>query len=393
MKKYIINSFIGFLKKNKRKIFPRETLKAIYNIGYNPILSSQKRVLFSYDISALVVHNSKWISLGNTHSQEFICIINCLVKKGFIIDAIDFANPPKCVDSNYNVVIGLGETWRLASKQNPQAIKILYLTENTPDFSYKREKERIEYLKERHGISFPIQRSGKFFQKEDFEKINGIMCMCGEYIRQDLPKIPIWFFSPTGLYNSNFSISSDLQLRSVKHYIWFGSTGIIHKGLDILLDAFSRHQDLILHVCGCKKSDIHKIRNLIPPNFIFHGFVKVDTDDFLSLMRKCSFVILPSCSEAMATSVLTCMNHGLIPIVTKEIFINFIGVVGGEILEDYRVETVEKVIVKWSNKEDTFIRMQMNNIYEYMHSFHNINKFSNRIDHIFSEMCKIYNLK
>jgi len=35
-----------------------------------------------------------------------------------------------------------------------------------------------------------------------------------------------------------------------RHFLWFGSSGAIHKGLDLLLDYFSKRKDLYLHICG-----------------------------------------------------------------------------------------------------------------------------------------------
>jgi hypothetical protein len=39
-------------------------------------------------------------------------------------------------------------------------------------------------------------------------------------------------------------------------------------------------------------------------------------------MKKCAFIIFPSCSEGGGVSVLNCMANGLIPIVTKYASIN-----------------------------------------------------------------------
>src|SRR5690606_13272968 len=35
-----------------------------------------------------------------------------------------------------------------------------------------------------------------------------------------------------------------------KNYLWFGNGGLIHKGLDITIDAFKNLPELNLHICG-----------------------------------------------------------------------------------------------------------------------------------------------
>lgn len=57
----------------------------------------------------------------------------------------------------------------------------------------------------------------------------------------------------------------------------------------------------------------------MPENVIIHGFLNVESDFFSELAARCLYVILPSCSEGIATSVITAMGRGaMIPIVTKE---------------------------------------------------------------------------
>ena len=37
---------------------------------------------------------------------------------------------------------------------------------------------------------------------------------------------------------------------SIKHFLWFGGSGLIHKGLDLVLETFADQPDLHLHICG-----------------------------------------------------------------------------------------------------------------------------------------------
>jgi glycosyltransferase involved in cell wall biosynthesis len=90
---------------------------------------------------------------------------------------------------------------------------------------------------------------------------------------------------------------------------------VIHKGLDVLVEAIKEFPEIKLFVAGVSPSD-KGIVDLNFPNIEDVGFLNVNTKEFVDIINKCDFVILPSCSEGMSTSVLTCMRHGLIPVIT-----------------------------------------------------------------------------
>ena len=63
-----------------------------------------------------------------------------------------------------------------------------------------------------------------------------------------------------------------------------------------------------------------KIKN--SPNIMYNGFIDVGSKEFEDVCNRNSFQIFLSCSEGMATSVLTCMRYGIVPIITYESSIN-----------------------------------------------------------------------
>ena len=72
-----------------------------------------------------------------------------------------------------------------------------------------------------------------------------------------------------------------------------------------------------LIIAGIQQGELKKLYP-IPKNVVHIGFINLKSERFLNLMNEASFILFPSCSEGMASGVLTCMNHGLIPIITKE---------------------------------------------------------------------------
>jgi hypothetical protein len=69
--------------------------------------------------------------------------------------------------------------------------------------------------------------------------------------------------------------------------------------------------------------------------------------EFYKISDKCAFVILPSCSEGQAGSVVECMNQGLIPIVTEETRLDTEGF--GVTLKNASVREIKCISKKMAN--------------------------------------------
>ena len=108
---------------------------------------------------------------------------------------------------------------------------------------------------------------------------------------------------------------------SRQHFLFFSGPGNVHKGLDLLLEAFAA---LPQHLW---------ISTSLDHNFAYLYTRRVDETDristcwagfsralglFYQVMRRCGFAILPSCSEGQSQSVVECMNQGLVPVVSRD---------------------------------------------------------------------------
>lgn len=133
-------------------------------------------------------------------------------------------------------------------------------------------------------------------------------------------------FPIDGFYFDAYDIDINKKdFKSAKtHFLWWGSTGAIHKGLDLVLEIFKNRPDLTLHICGFKKIETEfyeyykkELNNEIP-NIINHEFVGINGDLFKKLMNQCASVVSPSISEGGAIGILNILaNGGIIPIISE----------------------------------------------------------------------------
>ena len=357
---------ISRILKNKIKYFLNEKIKRkfIFNINKD-FTQNQKKVLISY-----ITSFAETMPLENsTHTNVFeaLEIIKFFIDNNYTIDVI-YCNSKEYLSllkhKKYDVIFGFGETFYEISKNNPKAKKIMYLTENHPDFSFKKEKERIDYFNKRHKKNVKLTRSGVFYKNEHFSVADYFIIMGrqNEFLQYNKK---IYDINPSGLINKEYRYKEKNHIVSRKNFLWFGSNGAIHKGLDLLIDIFSKRDDITLHICGLDKKDKHILKIPNKKNIIEYGRINVNSNQFLNLVDKCSFIILPSCSEGMSTSILTGMLHGLIPIVTKNS--------GGLdklndkalYLEDYKINYVENKINEFINFDTDFLKKMQYEVFNY----------------------------
>src|SRR5262249_606408 len=108
-----------------------------------------------------------------------------------------------------------------------------------------------------------------------------------------------------------------------KRFIWFGNHGFVHKGLDLVLEAFAEMPDYHLIVCGILKYEKEFVEAFYKelyqtPNIHTIGWVDTSSPEFVELGNSCVGTIYPACSEGGSGSVIHCMHAGIIPIISYE---------------------------------------------------------------------------
>ena len=367
------------LKKIQDRRSEKQYPRIIYNLGID--IKQQPKVLFSYLPNYLFMEN--WSRQYGTRHVECAAFVKALLNKECCVDICD-CNNEKGIRSDYDYIIGFGPAFRRARFLNPTAKSILYLTEKTPDFSYKKEKERIDYFYERHQIKKGFSRSGQFFKNDDFVGLD--MCiMIGN--QSDLNLLPGGIKSlaiaPTGLKNELINHNNRHYKSAKKHFLWLGSSGAIHKGLDILIDVFRKHPELTLHIVGMHWSDRPLMNRFLVENTIDYGYMNIGSKEFAAIVEKCAYCISPSCSEAVSTSVITAMNHGLIPLVSEESSFDLDDI--GETLTDFHLDYIEGVVMKWSQADDLYLEQLRDSVLQITQKKYSLSTYSNTIRAIINE--------
>lgn len=199
---------------------------------------------------------------------------------------------------------------------------IAYFTGSNPSFSNMAEKKRLKDLKCRKGVTLRARRQAPTYSKR-IQECTSVIFIGNQY---NFKTYNNFFLKQHFLVNNtgyDFTGRLDFSRKKNNCFMYFGSSGCVHKGLDLLLDVFSEKEfPCELYVCGNykKEKDFNKLyyKELYQcDNIKSFGFVDIHSSTFFDICNRCTFTILPSCSEGMAGSITTCMSAGLIPIVSK----------------------------------------------------------------------------
>jgi hypothetical protein len=296
----------------------------------------------------------------HTNHWESVEIANILNGMGYIVDIIDRTLTKFALEDKYDLFIGIGagdsgQHYPDIAKQIPSAIKIMYALGPEPKQSNKWVEDRYCSYVFRHGKGLGKMR--RTIDKLDIDKVmeyTDAIITCGNKHTQDTYAK---FKKP--IYRVYLSTHPELQrINGGKGFLYFGGNGNIVKGLDLTIEAFTG-TDLELYIC-CPFEKEYQPK--LPPNIHWIGFTKVNSPEFYDIVSKCSYVILPSCSEAAATSVTTCMRCGLIPIVTKATGLD----IGdfGYLINTCNIDLIRKQIIKISKTHQFETARRSNDTYK-----------------------------
>ena len=285
----------------------------------------KKKALLSYIIAPF-----KKDSLSHTNYFEARTWAEVLNDSEYQVDIVQYDNYPENLDlSKYNLVCGFGDMFKFYFGQtHTNATSIYYATGMHVCVQNQNSFQRLKDVYTSKGVW--LSESTRFVEKTWTHQtsLSDVIIALGNEANADTYKkfhdnvysLDAPFFN-TQEYNS---ILESKKNNYEKHFLWFGSSGVIHKGLDLLLDYFKGRNDIFLHICGNVKNeahfcDLYSEELFNEDNIFYHGFIDISSIQFKNILKQCAWTIFPSCSEGGAVSVLTVIgNGGLIPIITKE---------------------------------------------------------------------------
>ena len=327
------------------------------------------RALISYTVFPFLNDNR-----SHANYQESSIIVDLFDQLGFQVDVIHYTNQRSIDYSVYDVIFGFGEPFEKSFVDSRcKAIRFFYATGAHVFHQNPAEAKRIVEFNAKYGVNLLPKRlvpscwtlSSTF---SDYLIVIGNDWTSSTYTQ--FTDKPVFAINATAILNKK-SISIERNLSDSRtNFLWFGSSGLVHKGLDLCLEYFAVHPEYTLHICGPQELEFFRTMQifLTKPNVIYHGFVDVASDQFIEITSRCLFTILPSCSEGQATALLTAMGTGLIPIGSRYTGIDIDRL--GYLICRLEPEAIGLSIQQAQSRSDETLQEQSKKVMNYIYTNH-----------------------
>ena len=376
MKRYI---------KNIKKIYIKRK-KIIENVFKT---NFKRNVLISYIIDPFYLNSN----FSHTNTIECMEICKIFSSLYYNVDVVSyFENIDNFNFEKYEILFGFGNLYEKSfySTNSEKLIRIFYGTGTSQNFSNNASLNRMLEVYNKKQILIP----------ESTRLINTnwpLQQLCSDYmiiLGNEFTKSTYQNVNITKVYNlpASFHKIFDIELKrknfniAKKNFLFFGSSGLIHRGLDLLLEVFTKRKDIFLHICGPISKEI-RFKNTYnyelfhSQNIYCHDFIDIRSNLFKDLMYNCGFVIYPSASEGGCASIVTVLgNGGLVPIISRasgldifEFGIDFEKISSQEIENKINI-ALDFDIITIDNKS--------NLCYNYINNFHSFESFKNNMSRL-----------
>lgn len=357
--------------------FPRRIiLRNIFHTSY------KKRCIILY-----IVH--PFLNFTNTHTngQIAISMAKVLSEQRYNVDVAQYNTLYPVNLNKYDLILGFGDKFDkfLIRNQNndntKEIITIGLLTGASPYFSNMAELQRLNYFEKRNHQKLMLHRqvgvTGGLMDLRALQNLTCAICTGNDWT------VRTWNMMIDNVYKITATGFSFITLKDIdrnieqakKNFLWFSGAGMLHKGLDLCIEAFRNVPELHLYVAGVMDSDFENFykEDFLRPNIHYCGFVNVATDAYKELCEKCLFSIFPSSSEGGATSVLTTMFTGMIPVVTREASVDIED--WGIEIETIDVDYIIELVNNLSKMPSEELKERSNAAYEYAMANHTVERF------------------
>lgn len=330
--------------------------------------------------------------LADSHHRflEAYEMARILVEMGYSVDVIHHRNQQFIPQKEYNLFIDSKMNMgRLGPLLNKDCRKVFYVVTAHPLVHNHAEFARLIALQQRRGVTVSPRRQelpNLSIEHADCAIIRGneFTINTYRYAGKPLYWIPL---APSKAYAWPETKSFE-TCRT--HFLWLGGTGMVHKGLDLVLEAFATMPEYELTVCGPVDAELDFVaayrRELYDtPNIRLAGWVDVTSTEFIEVANRCVALIHPSCSEAGGGAVITCIHAGLIPIASHESSVNICSD-WGIILKTSSIEEIQNSVRHIAHLPASKLKQMARSAWEFEQAYQSRENFCQEFQTVISKI-------
>jgi glycosyltransferase involved in cell wall biosynthesis len=350
------------------------------SLSLKPEGRSNGNVLLSYINDPFYL--APGVALPNTHTHywESLQIATTFLELGYCVDVVRYSNQQFTPTKDYGVVIDARTNLeRLAPLLPKDCVKIMHLDTAHWLFHNAAQHRRLLDLQQRRGVALQPCKTvtpNRGIEHADCGTILGNEFTASTYGYADKPIYRLHISTPV-LFPWPEEKDFDACRRQ---FLWFGSAGLVHKGLDLVLEAFAEMPQYRLTVCGPitgEKAFEHAYHKELygTANIETIGWVDIGSPRFREIANRCLGIVYPSCSEGGGGGVITCMHAALIPIVSREASVDIQNDYG-VLLRDCSIKEIQHSVRRLSSMPVDQLRNMSRHAWEYVRAKHTQQHFA-----------------
>ncbi len=310
----------------RRRIYPPPILD-IWPAATPPL----KRALVSYITAPfkLSAHDPRNIQFSNIGIVRNIA--RALNELGYAVDVVEWSDSSFVPRRKYDVFVGhCGCNFETIAQALPSDTTKIYFSTGLYWREWNRlEEVRLDELQQRRGVRLAPDRKIEYSEESANRMANGIICLGNHAAKESYRQFPLVINLNNAAYHDARYDTAVKDFKDFaagrKNFLFFSGPGNVHKGLDLLLEAFGhealREADVHLYICQSIAADFHQVYEeelTFLPRVHVIGPVAMRSRRFYELADRCDYVVHPTCAEGQPGSVIECMHQGLIPILSRQ---------------------------------------------------------------------------
>lgn len=306
------------------------------------------RVLLSYIIDGVLARSESDLPYSHPHFWETRAMAGVFQEEGYEVDVVHWTRRRPLPRTDYDIFVDVRRNFdRHAAALPSSCLKIAHMDTAHYRVHNGNQRKRLEALHRRRGIRlepFKLVEENRATENADLITVLGNEFTIGTYTYAGKP---VYRVRLSNAFTYAFPEHKDFDAVR-RRFFWLSSEGFVHKGLDLVLEAFDGLPDHELVVCGPLENEPEFTRAFSDllygrPNIRCEGWVDVGSRRFRDLADSCLALAYPSCSEGGGGCVITGMHAGLIPIVSREASVD-LDEDSGILLPESSVEAVRAAV-------------------------------------------------
>lgn len=337
------------------------------------------RALLSYIVDPFLHGDETALPLSHTHFWESWRMGRTLVELGFAVDAIHWTNTAFRPATAYDLVVDVRLNLERLAPLLPGAVKVMHIETSHPAVHNPAQRRRLDELAERRGIRlapFKMLEENRAIEHADAATVLGNEVTQASYRFAGRPLYPVPISQPLLWPFPEAKAFADCRRR----FLWFGSGGMVHKGLDRVLEVFAGLPELELAVVGPvdrERAFVKAFRRELfeTPNIVCHGWMEIGSPVFRALADRTLALVYPSCAEGQNGGAVTCMHAGLLPVLSRESGLDLTDE-RGRLLLDSSLDEIRARVLELSETPPATLAAMARRSWEWVRAHHTRERFA-----------------